>query len=198
MTNLVQLNDNVPYGEQRAKINAIVTDSNTRPTIVEFDHEPTSAELAAVPTDSIIVRTDIPDPAPLDVYTKVEVDASQAVQNTAISNGVSAIEGLSAAIQDINAEQATQNSRLTALENAPGSGATVQPPFVKSVADNDGSNVFTLPKTPAVVFDVWVLDGDAAMHYLRLADYSVTGTDVIISNPTLTSTMDIKINYTAL
>lgn len=91
-----------------------------------------------------------------------------------------------------------QNDRLDALEaggGGGGGGATVQPPFIEDYTD---TNVFTLPKTPAVIFDILVLESNTNLYYLRDGDYSVSGANVTISAPTLSSGMTVKINYTAI
>ncbi len=75
--------------------------------------------------------------------------------------------------------------------------ATVQQPFIKAYKDNGNSNVFTLPKLPIAVTDIWVLDGGTSMSYLRVGNYSISGQDVTITSPAMTDTSVVKIIYTS-
>lgn len=72
-----------------------------------------------------------------------------------------------------------------------------QPSFIKSYLENNESNVFTLPKLPDLIWDVYVLEGDDAFYYLRNTEYSVSGDNITIITPTMTDTMAVKINYTS-
>ncbi len=95
------------------------------------------------------------------------------------------------------------NSRLSSLEASSSSQSIVQPSFRMTVTANSGSNVFELPKTPDVIFDVWILEFDESgetqvgMFYLLPSNYSISSKSVTINNPTLTDRMQIKINYTS-
>ncbi len=71
-----------------------------------------------------------------------------------------------------------------------------QIPYKKGYTEN-GSNVFVLPKTPYVIVDVFVLDGETTRYTLQDGDYSVSGNSVTITNPTLADGMSVKILYTA-
>ncbi len=80
-----------------------------------------------------------------------------------------------------------------------GGGATVQEPYILTAEENGMSNVFVLPKTPDVVFDVLINEGTDAFYYLRVSNYTVnkTAKTVTINAPALTAIMEIKINYTS-
>ena len=70
----------------------------------------------------------------------------------------------------------------------------VQLPYV---TDYNGTQVYTLPKAPDVVFEVWILNGDTSATLLQISDYTWSGTDLTISNPTLSSGMKVRVHYTA-
>jgi hypothetical protein len=113
-------------------------------------------------------------------YTKSQVDSAIA-NKTVVTDGVT-ITG-----------NGTASDPLVATYVAP-YVPTYQQPFV---ADYSGSQTFTLPKTPVIVGNVWVLPAGGGLNMLQTADYSISGADITISSPTLVTGDKIKVEYTA-
>lgn len=141
----------------------------------------------------ILDATQLVESAGIDI---TELEVSQSNQDTLISNHGSAIEGISTGLQTANSGitllQARFDALVTALENT----SQVQQPFIKSYDDNGNSSVFTLPKTPTVIMNVYVLSA-SEFHLLQDDDFSVVGNTVTVTNPTMTTGNKIKVLYTA-
>lgn len=72
---------------------------------------------------------------------------------------------------------------------------TIQQPEI-FVYDDYNTNVFTLSKTPGYIINVYVTDVDSKFWMLQDADYSISGNNLTINNPSLVSGMRIKVIYT--
>lgn len=90
----------------------------------------------------------------------------------------------------------TAIDELVTKTNSATNFSVTQPLFIKTYTENGNSNVFTLPKTPDVITDIWALS-DTSAYYLRSTDYSTSGKDVTILSPTLDETITIKVIYTS-
>ncbi len=107
------------------------------------------------------------------------------------------ITGSGGTLQDKVNQYDSYDNRLTNIENSLSGVATVQEPEYYTY---DGTkNVFQLPKTPDVVFDVLGLN-DNNMFYFERSEITVdkTAMTVTINSSDLIANTRVKINYTAI
>ncbi len=120
--------------------------------------------------------------------------------NIGYVNDILEAEGGGGGIEEAPTDGKLYGRQSSAWTEITGSGpvpATVQTPFLGTY---DGTNnVFTLPKTPVVVFDVLGLS-DTHFVYFENSEISVDSAakTVTITSTNLESGMRIKINYTAI
>ncbi len=74
--------------------------------------------------------------------------------------------------------------------------AVIQKP---DVIPYNGTQTYTLTKTPVDIIEVLVLNGTSNLYYLEQdVDYTISGKDITITGVTLSSGMKMKFIYTAL
>lgn len=97
-------------------------------------------------------------------------------------------------ITNLDDEVAALGNEVNDLSSQISGYVVMQPPDIFEYA---GSNTFTLSKAPAYMVNVFVLNGANQFYMLQSGDYSVTGTALTITNPTLAEGMSVKAEYVA-